>query len=112
MNISSFEEARELFPMVKSCVYLDSAHYAPYSTETRKRLFDFINKFTETNYNLSIFNNEIPINANLANLEKGKTPKFLHLFKSLFAFSNISKGDFISLATIRFAFNDLIALRS
>lgn len=61
MNISSFEEARELFPMVKSCVYLDSAHYAPYSTETRKRLFDFINKFTETNYNLSIFNNEIPI---------------------------------------------------
>lgn len=61
MNINSFEEARELFPMAKSCVYLDSAHYAPYSSETRRRLFDFINKFTDTNYNLSIFNNEIPV---------------------------------------------------
>ena len=50
-----------MFPMAKSCVYLDSAHYSPYSTETRKRLFEFINKFTETNYNLSIFHNEIAI---------------------------------------------------
>lgn len=61
MSINIFKDARELYPIVKSCVYLDSAHYAPYSTETRRRLFDFINKFTETNYNLSIFNNEIPI---------------------------------------------------
>ncbi|MFA5011012.1 MAG: aminotransferase class V-fold PLP-dependent enzyme [Ignavibacteria bacterium] len=61
MIVNSFEEARELFPMAKSCVYLDSAHYAPYSTETRRRLLDFINKFTETNYNLSIFHNEISI---------------------------------------------------
>lgn len=61
MIVNSFEEARDLFPMAKSCVYLDSAHYSPYSTETRKRLFEFINKFTETNYNLSIFHNEIAI---------------------------------------------------
>jgi len=61
MKVSSFQEAREMFPMAKSCVYLDSAHYSPYSTETRKRLFEFINKFTETNYNLSIFQNEIAI---------------------------------------------------
>ena len=60
MNINSFEEARKMFPMAESCVYLDSAHYSPYSTETRSRLVNFIDKFTNTNYNLSIFNNEIP----------------------------------------------------
>ncbi len=60
MNITSFQDARKLFPMAETCVYLDSAHYSPYSAETRKRLIDFINRFTETNYNLSIFNNEIP----------------------------------------------------
>ena len=60
MNINSFEEARKMFPMADSCVYLDSAHYSPYSTETRDRLINFIEKFTSKNYNLSIFNNEIP----------------------------------------------------
>ena len=60
MNINSFEEARKMFPMADSCVYLDSAHYSPYSTDTRDRLINFIEKFTNTNYNLSIFNNEIP----------------------------------------------------
>lgn len=61
MNINSINEARNLFPMAESCVYLDSAHYSPFSTETRKRLTNFINKFTESNFNLSIFNEEIPL---------------------------------------------------
>lgn len=60
MNINSFEEARKMFPMAESCVYLDSAHYSPYSTDTRDRLINFIEEFTSKNYNLSIFNNEIP----------------------------------------------------
>jgi cysteine desulfurase / selenocysteine lyase len=60
MNISSFEEARNLFPVTNTCVYLDSAHYTPYSTETKRRLIEFIEKFTNTNFNLSVFNNEIP----------------------------------------------------
>jgi selenocysteine lyase/cysteine desulfurase len=60
MNIYSFEEARKMFPMAESCVYLDSAHYSPYSTDTRDRLINFIEEFTSKNYNLSIFNNEIP----------------------------------------------------
>jgi selenocysteine lyase/cysteine desulfurase len=61
MNINSFEEARKLFPVTDTCVYLDSAHYSQFSTETRDRLINFINKFTASNYNLSIFNNEIPV---------------------------------------------------
>lgn len=61
MNINSFEEARKLFPVTDTCVYLDNAHYTPYSTETKNRLIKFIERFTSTNYNLSIFNNEIPV---------------------------------------------------
>ena len=61
MNINSFEEARKLFPVTDTCVYLDNAHYTPYSTETKNRLISFIERFTATNYNLSIFNNEIPV---------------------------------------------------
>ena len=57
-NISSFEDVRKLFPITKSCVYLDSAHYSQYSLETNRRLFEFINEFTHTNLNLEIFNNE------------------------------------------------------
>lgn len=60
MNLNNFNEARKLFPMADSCVYLDSAHYSPFSTETRDRLINFINRFTESNYNLSKFNDEIP----------------------------------------------------
>jgi len=55
-KISSVSEARELFPVTNSCVYLDSAHYSPYSLEVNKRLADFINEFTFTNKNLSLFN--------------------------------------------------------
>ncbi|MEO6694740.1 MAG: aminotransferase class V-fold PLP-dependent enzyme [Ignavibacteria bacterium] len=55
-NINSCEEARELFPITQSCVYLDSAHYSQYSLETRNRLTDFIDTFTYSNLNLSLFN--------------------------------------------------------
>jgi len=55
-NIKSVEETRKLFPVAESCVYLDNAHYSPYSLETRRRLTEFINKFTFENYNLSLFN--------------------------------------------------------
>ncbi len=55
-NISGFEDARKLFPVTESCVYLDSAHYAQYSLETRRRLMNFINEFTFSNKNLSLFN--------------------------------------------------------
>jgi selenocysteine lyase/cysteine desulfurase len=57
-SISSFEDVRKLFPITKTCVYLDSAHYSQYSLETNRRLFKFINEFTHTNLNLGIFNNE------------------------------------------------------
>lgn len=58
-NINSFSDARKIFPMTETCVYLDSAHYSPYSLETRRRLTEFIDTFTFTNKNLSLFNFKI-----------------------------------------------------
>ena len=55
-EISSIKDARKLFPITESCVYLDSAHYSQYSLETRRRLNEFIDSFTFTNINLSKFN--------------------------------------------------------
>ncbi|MBK8983209.1 MAG: hypothetical protein IPM38_13035 [Ignavibacteria bacterium] len=55
-EIQSIEDARNLFPVMKSCIYLDSAHYSQYSLETRRRLIDFIDEFTFTNKNLSLIN--------------------------------------------------------
>ncbi len=55
-DIQTIEDARNLFPVTKSCTYLDSAHYSQYSTETRRRLLDFIDEFTYTNKNLSLVN--------------------------------------------------------
>ncbi|MFA5404592.1 MAG: aminotransferase class V-fold PLP-dependent enzyme [Ignavibacteria bacterium] len=58
--VYSFEDARKLFPVTKSCIYLDSAHYSQYSLETNRRLVNFINEFTYTNKNLSLYiNNKI-----------------------------------------------------
>jgi cysteine desulfurase / selenocysteine lyase len=54
-----FDDVRKLFPVADSCVYLDSAHYSQYSLLTKDKLDEFINKFTYTNFNLSIFNNEL-----------------------------------------------------
>lgn len=58
-NVESFEDARSLFPVTESCVYLDSAHYSQYSLETRRRLLKFIDEFTYSNRNLSLFNYRI-----------------------------------------------------
>ena len=55
-DIQTIEDARKLFPVMKSCTYLDSAHYSQYSLETRRRLIDFIDEFTFTNKNLSLVN--------------------------------------------------------
>lgn len=54
-RIEKIEDAREIFPVTESCVYLDSAHYSQYSLETNRRLVNFINEFTYTNKNLSVF---------------------------------------------------------
>ncbi len=55
-DVNSISEARNLFPITGSCIYLDSAHYSQFSLETRKRLYDFIDAYTFTNTNLSLFN--------------------------------------------------------
>lgn len=57
-RIEKIEDARKIFPVTESCVYLDSAHYSQYSLETNRRLINFINEFTYTNKNLSIFVNQ------------------------------------------------------
>jgi len=58
-DVNSFEDARKLFPVTNSCVYLDSAHYSQFSLETNRRLINFINEFTYTNKNLSLFIHKI-----------------------------------------------------
>ncbi len=55
-NVVNVNDARKLFPVTKSCIYLDSAHYSQYSLEVSRRLIDFINEFTYSNKNLSLFN--------------------------------------------------------
>lgn len=55
-NVNSFSDARRLFPVTESCVYLDSAHYSQFSLETRRRLIEFIDSYTFTNKNLSLVN--------------------------------------------------------
>lgn len=57
-DINSFEDVRKLFPVTEYCTYLDSAHYSQYSLETNRRLINFINNFTYTNLNLSLFINK------------------------------------------------------
>jgi cysteine desulfurase / selenocysteine lyase len=76
-GINTFEDARKLFPVTETCVYLDSAHYSQYSLETNRRLVNFINDFTYTNKNLSLFINQKIIDlkekiARLINTEKEK----------------------------------------
>lgn len=58
-DVNSVEDARKLYPVTETCAYLDSAHYSQYSLETRRRLIDFIDTFTFTNRNLSLFNYKI-----------------------------------------------------
>lgn len=58
-EVETVKDSRKLFPVTESCVYLDSAHYSQFSLETRERLIDFIDEFTFTNRNLSLFNLEM-----------------------------------------------------
>ncbi len=58
-DVRTFEDARKLFPVTDTCVYLDSAHYSQFSLETRRRLNNFIDEYTFTNKNLSLFNFKI-----------------------------------------------------
>jgi len=58
-DVNSISEARKLFPVTEYCTYLDSAHYSPFSLETRRRLTEYIDEFTFTNKNLSAFNNNM-----------------------------------------------------
>ncbi|MEP7146959.1 MAG: aminotransferase class V-fold PLP-dependent enzyme [bacterium] len=55
-DINTISQARILFPITEACTYLDSAHYSPFSLETRRRLNQFIDEYTFTNKNLSLFN--------------------------------------------------------
>ena len=55
-EIETVKDARKLFPVTESCIYLDSAHYSQFSLETRERLIDFIDEYTFTNKNLSLLN--------------------------------------------------------
>jgi hypothetical protein len=44
--INDIKEARRLFPIVDSCIYLEFAPYPKYSHETNKRKKWFIDEFT------------------------------------------------------------------
>lgn len=58
-KIQTVSDARSLFPVTESCVYLDSAHYSQFSLETRRRLLAFIDEYTYSNKNLSLFNHRM-----------------------------------------------------
>jgi selenocysteine lyase/cysteine desulfurase len=58
-EVKTFDDARKLFPITEACIYLDSAHYSQFSLETRRRLIDFIDEYTFSNKNLSLFNCKI-----------------------------------------------------
>ncbi len=55
-NVATVSDARNIFPVTESCVYLDSAHYSQFSLETRRRLIEFIDEYTYSNKNLSVVN--------------------------------------------------------
>ena len=109
-KISKIEDARRLFPITNNCVYLDSAHYSQYSLETNRRLIDFINEFTFTNKNLSIFNIDIIISlkekiAKLIGAEKediiitSSTTHGLNIFANGI---NLKSGDYVTFADTEF----------
>lgn len=109
-NVNSFEDARKLFPVTESCVYLDSAHYSQYSLETNRRLINFINEFTYTNKNLSLFINGKIVElkekiAELINTEKekiiltGSTTHGLNIFANGIT---LNKGEKVAFADSEF----------
>jgi cysteine desulfurase/selenocysteine lyase len=109
-NITSVSQARELFPITKSCIYIDSAHYSQYSLETYRRLNQFIHEFTFTNKNLSLFNFRLSdqlrtICAKLINVDKDETIITTSATHGLNIFVNgidLQKGDKVAFADSEF----------
>lgn len=109
-EIKNISDSRGLFPVTETCVYLDSAHYSQYSLETRRRLIDFIDEFTFTNKNLSLFNMKISDTlkekcAGLIGGEKddiiitGSTTHGLNIFANGV---RLEKGDHVAVADSEF----------
>jgi selenocysteine lyase/cysteine desulfurase len=109
-SVNTFEDARKLFPVTQSCIYLDSAHYSQYSLETNRRLVNFINEFTFTNKNLSLFVNQKTIDlkekiAKIINAKKeniiitGSTTHGLNIFANGI---NLKKGEKVAFADSEF----------
>ncbi len=81
------KQARNLFPVTKDIIYLDSAHYSHYSLEARRRLVEAVDGFTYTNDNLSM------INYQTAERVREKCAKLIHAkTKDVFISSNTTHG--------------------
>ena len=108
--VRSFEEARKLFPVTESCVYLDSAHYSQFSLETRRRLIEFIDEYTFTNKNLSLVNMRLSdslklISAELIGADKDDIIITSSTTHGLNIFANgvhLQKGDCVAYADSEF----------
>lgn len=109
-SVYTVGDARKLFPVTKSCIYLDSAHYSQFSLETNRRLVNFIDEFTFTNKNLSLFINkkvdELKAKiAQLVNSKKeniiitGSTTHGLNIFANGI---NLKKGECVAFADTEF----------
>jgi len=109
-DVNTFEDARKIFPITEACVYLDSAHYSQYSLETNHRLTNFINEFTYSNLNLSIYINNKTVElkekiGKLINSEKeniiitGSTTHGLNIFANGI---NLKKGERVAFADSEF----------
>jgi selenocysteine lyase/cysteine desulfurase len=57
--LNNHSEIRKLFPFTEKYIYLDAAHYTPYSSRVTDALNSFIKKFSHEYLNLSLFNLEI-----------------------------------------------------
>jgi cysteine desulfurase / selenocysteine lyase len=109
-NIKSVSQARELYPVTKSCIYIDSAHYSQFSLETYRRLNQFIYEFTFTNKNLSLFNFRLSDQlratcAKLINADKDETIITTSATHGLNIFVNgidLQKGDKVAFADSEF----------
>ena len=109
-GVKNVSDSRSLFPVTDSCVYLDSAHYSQYSLETRRRLINFIDEFTFTNKNLSLFNMNISdtLKEKCAMLINGKSDDIIitgSTTHGLNIFANgvkLEKGDRVAVADSEF----------
>lgn len=57
--LPNHESIRSLFPFLKDCLYLDAAHFTPYSVRVSDKIKEYVEKFTNEYDNLSIFNIKI-----------------------------------------------------